>query len=142
MTWKEDTEEEAERMRELVRAHHVRFSSQPLRSADMIPIGFVIDIFASPSEAPHLVVPGCELCPPVRSALRALVHHALPNGPRTFFEVHFPISVAYHDSEGQLSASIEVLHQSGANAPLDDCENACRDEIVRRLRALGAREQT
>ena len=94
MSSKGDVEDDDEAMRDLVRAHQVRYSSQLLRSAEMTPIGFVIELFASPAVATHPLAPGCELCPPVRSTLRALVHHVLPNGPQTFLEVHFPIAVA------------------------------------------------
>lgn len=128
-------------MRTIVRAYDLRYSSSLLRSGDMDPIGFAVELLAEPPRASHLPTPDCELCPPARAALRDLVHYLLPNGPHAFFELHFPISIVYSNHGGaRLSALIEILHPSGVNRPIDDCERACRDEIVDRLRSLGARE--
>jgi hypothetical protein len=43
-------------------------------------------------------------------------------------------------NEPRMSASISIQHLGTVDAPPDGCQQACRDEIILRLRAIGAME--
>ena len=137
------------RLRELVRAHRVCFETDQDYSAytgEIQPVGFIVEVYATYDAPPHEPSPGCELCAPVADALTEIVEYALPHTahPSTRFAVNVRHAISYdvrRHSRPDRSVTIEILHTTGANDPVDDCERECRDEIVGRLKALGVCER-
>jgi hypothetical protein len=145
-----DRQAEDERLRELVRSHRVCFECSQDYSAytgELQAVGFLVEVYATYDAPTHHPSPGCDLCAPVEEALRDIVEHVLPKARArsTTFSVELPHTISYDSrrhARPDRSASIEILHRSGVNDPVDECERRCRDEIVARLEALGACEKS
>ncbi len=139
-----------EELRELVQAHRVCFECSTDLSAytgEVKPVGFVVLVFATDEDPADEPSPGCELCVPVEAALDKVVKYVLPDEKdrSTLFDVSFSHAISYdkkRHARPDRTAMIEILHRNGANEPIDACERRCRDEIVGRLKGLGACERT
>ena len=134
---------------ELVRRYqmgwHVRSEQAVVRGA-LVPIGFVVELTATHDVPAHSPSPGCDECVPVRRALARVARAVLPRGEHTsWYDVSVAEGQLQYDpgrrSRPLLTATISVLHTGDVNAPPDDCERACLEEIRGNLVALGARER-
>lgn len=138
------------RLRDLVHAHRVCFEVTTDLSAftgELKPVGFAVSVFATDEDPTHEPSPGCELCVPVEATLHKIIDYVLPSATdrTTHFDVGFSHAISYdhkRHARPDRTAMIEILHRNGVNEPIDDCERRCRDEIVRRLKSLGACERS
>jgi hypothetical protein len=134
-------------LRELVRAHDMHWhlsTEKAVVDGQLRPIGLTITLSATHDHGMHAPSPGCVGCAEVVSALEHVVDAVLPDhGESTTFDVSIPKRQLEfpRGRRPEITATITVLHQgAGMNAPLDDSEQRCADEMVANLTSLGAHE--
>jgi hypothetical protein len=134
-------------LRSLVEQYGIRWKASTERAVvrnALQPIGFNIELSAVHGPTAHPPCPGCPACKPVVDALRTVARFVLPTQPRdSFYEVHTSQAHEFtkdRAGEPEMTAVLTILHQGDPNRPPDACEGLCRDEIIAKLKALGARE--
>lgn len=133
---------------DLVRRYQVYYDVSPDRAVvdgELRAVGFTVELAATHDHPKHEPFAGCDECAPVVAALREILAAVVPSGPRaSYFVVHESrVSHRYSSARGnrpEMTASVEIVHRDGANLPIDECEESCRDGIVARLKAIGASE--
>lgn len=139
--------DDLEALRQLVRQYRIHWTSSPEYAVDrdaLHPIGFNVELSATHGQVAHPPSPGCPECLPVMRALDTISEFVLPKGERaSFYEVR--INGAHEFPRGargepEMTSLVTILHRGDPNLPPDECEKRCRDEILSKLRLLGARE--
>ena len=108
-------------------------------------VGFTIELAATHDHPKDPPFAGCDECVPVARALHDILIGVIPTDFRpSQFEAHdSPLTLHFpsaHAKRPELTASVQILHRDGAHRAIDDCETSCRDQIVARLKAIGASE--
>jgi hypothetical protein len=139
-----------EDLRRLVDEYGIRWSASPERAVldgAVQPIGFNVELSATHGHAvdpAHPATPGCPQCGPVLEALHAVAEYALPKEQRdSFYEVHLSRAHVFSGGDGdppRMTARLTILHSGDPSRPPDACEARCREEIIAKLKLLGARE--
>jgi hypothetical protein len=133
-----------------VQNHRICWESRPeyaVVEEDTREVGFVIELAATHEQPHRAPVAGCPECELPLRALEAVVAFVLPKGQRdSIYDVDVRYgAINYAPRRGnrpEVSATIRILHADGADRPVDRCEERCRQEIIRKLREIGAREGT
>jgi hypothetical protein len=134
-------------LRSLVERYGIRWKASTERAVvddTLQPIGFNIELSAVHGPTAQPPCPGCPVCKPVIDALAAVARFVLPTEPRdSFYEVHTSLAHEFSKDragEPEMTAVLTILHQGDPNRPPNACERFCRDEIIAKLKLLGARE--
>lgn len=139
---------EIERLRRLVRRHEVCWETRPENAVvggHILAVGFVVEVSATHHQPHRTPVAGCAECSEPLLALQQILAFALPQGEHaSVYEGRvrwgtLQFSPRRHNRP-EVVGSLAILHGSGPNRPIDACERSCRDEIVARLKGLGACE--
>jgi hypothetical protein len=135
-------------VRELVQKYRVCYEVAhelgPM-SGSVRPIGFAIELAGTHDHSPAVSIARCPECAHAAAALQAIAYAALPGeSADVSFRVQEP-RIAHHftpkhDNRPDLTATITVLHEGGAQHPVDEPEVRGRDAIVAQLTALGVPE--
>lgn len=91
-------------------------------------------------------VPGCEKCKHLYKDLRRIAQWIIPKAER---ESRYEISIyepyiGYTPSRGnrpEVDLTIQILHREHYDAPVDECEVLCLNEMKAKLAELGAQEK-
>jgi hypothetical protein len=151
-------------LRRIVHRHRVTWETRPeigVISGSATPVGHIVELMATPDHPAHSrsserasdrpsqrasqPMGACPECAGVTDALERLARAVLPDDARSSYEIHsdrgrVQIDPA-HDSRPELSTTITILHGDGANRQPEAPENGRRDEVLKRLRALGVPEK-
>jgi hypothetical protein len=141
-------EADVERLRALVHRHEVCWETRPENAVvggRIQPVGFLVEVSATHHEPHRTPVAGCAECSEPLLALQQILAFALPQGEHaSIYEARVRWgTLQFSPRRGnrpEVVGSLAILHGSGANRPIDPCETSCRDEIVARLKQLGACE--
>ena len=133
-------------LRMLVERHEVSFGTRPIRrvaeDGDLEAVGFQIELLGVHHEPAHPPKPGCDECVLVYRDMRSIAEAVLPPMRESSLEVvSFEPKLVTNHRYGKrpvVELTIEILHRSGYEKPIDACEEQCRDDICLALRALGA----
>lgn len=132
---------------DLARKHRLRWEVWPERRVFdglIKQIGFEVDLLGEHDHPRHPVYAGCDECAAVARALALIADYVLPKGPRASrYEVERHLGALRFPKNawesGNVTLTIRILHRKGFEAPPDDCEIECLEEMEAKLRALGAR---
>lgn len=141
-------EAEVERLRALVRRHEVCWETRQENAnvgGRIQPVGFVVEVSATHHQPHRTPVAACAECSAPLLALQQILAFALPHGEHaSVYEKRVRWGTLQfsprRSNRPEVVGSIAILHGSGANQPIDDCERSCRDEVVARLKEIGACE--
>ena len=138
-------------LRELVRRYRVIWDTRPEMAQtpgdnSVTPVGYVVELGATPDHPEHPLLPDCAECRSVTQALERLAQVVSSNGAQSApVEVHVGRDRVQidpsHESRPELAATITIVPAGPANRPLDADRKERLAEIVRRLRELGVQEQ-
>jgi hypothetical protein len=108
------------------------------RGRSIGPVGYLVELTAVPDDTEHETGP----CLECEEALAKLVDAVAPSEVRHVERGGKQIGSA-HDGRPEVTATVTVLHRDGggANRPPDSEEHARLEDIVGRLRDLGAQER-
>lgn len=133
-------------VRSLVRQHDMRFVTgreQAVVGGHLRTIGLQLEVSGVYNHVDHPVLPGSEECQPLIAALERVVAEVIPKEHRrSRYEVNVPHAGLGYTSGGQpeITATVGILHGDKINDPVDACEVRCLNEMVSKLRRLGAKE--
>jgi len=140
----------SEALRKIVLRHCVCYEVWPEWSANggrATRIGFAISlcgVHEKGSGKPD--VPGCPHCWRTYTELRAVAEWITPEQERKcrfeFAAFDRAWHVAPHARHGrnEIVATIRIFHRHDINAPIDDCQQQCLNEMRQKLAGLGVRE--
>ena len=108
-------------------------------------IGYVLEISGTHEPGVEHPTPGCEHCVRVYNALQTIAEHIIPQERRPSRHDIGIFDAAIHYSRKRrerpdISLTIRILHRTGFEQPVDECENKCLNEMKAHLRELGAFE--
>jgi len=137
-----------EHLRKQVRTHKLCYElslEQAVDEGKVKAVGFEIDLYATHDHPAYPPMPGCSECVPVLAALQEVLDFVLPERTeRTSSTVHtaggFSSSAARHHRL-DIKATVLIDHLGDVLAPIDPCEQSCRDKMLARLQQLGACEK-
>lgn len=106
-------------------------------------IGFELDLFGTHEPGVGHVAPGCEQCRRVQSALRRIAERIVPHEERpSRYEVSIEGQSLTYSSRRRnrpdVSLTIRIVHRSGFEEPINECEVRCLTEMQHALSELGA----
>ena len=134
-------------LRELVRAHAMHWHltvEKAVVAGELRPIGLALSLSAVHHRPAQTPLPGCSECAPVVNALERVIDAVLPNDHRrSTYDVDIPTAELEYPRgrRPEITATITILHGSDdINAPIDSCETRCANDIIAKLKALGAHE--
>lgn len=135
-------------LRTLVQDYEVCWETRPQYAVvgeGLRTIGFSVELSAAHHQPHHEPVAGCPECLPPLRALEEIVDFILPTEPRdSIYDVHVKWGAMQYSrrraNRPEVGATIDVLHATGADRPIDACEERCLADIVSRLKAIGAQE--
>jgi len=108
-------------------------------------IGFRLELTGTHEEAVEHPQPGCEHCRRVWRALKATADWVVPKERRDsdYDIVPYDQSIRYdamRKFRPDVSLQIWIRHRSGFDREVDACEVRCLNEMIGRLREIGARK--
>ena len=134
-------------LRELVCAHEMHWHltvEKATVEGELRPIGLALALSAVHDRPAQTPLPGCSECGPVVNALERVIDAVLPKDHRrSTYDVDIPTAeIEYpRGRRPEITATITILHRGDdINAPIDSCETRCANDIIAKLKALGARE--
>lgn len=109
-------------------------------------VGFELELTGTPEPGTDHIGPGCPACHQVYAALHAVADRILPKEQRpSRYEVGpYEQALRYSTIRGfrpDVTLSVKVLHRTGFDQLVDQCEVRCLEEMKQRLRELGACER-
>ena len=136
---------DVDELRRLVARHRVSFATRPIRrvadGGELAAVGFEIELLGVHDAPSHPPEPGCEECVLVYEHMRSIAEAVLPQERESSLEVraYEPRFVfdRVHRGLPAVVLTIEILHRTAYDRPVDVCEERCKDDICRALRALG-----
>ena len=141
-----NAEETERRIRELVRKYRVSWQVWPeslvSENHKIVKVGYQLNLLGYHALGSH-PTPGCELCKEVYSALHEIAAWILPHEKResTYDMLTFDLSLHFDSSKrdpGHVELSIVIRHRENLEAPQDECELHCLNEMQERLSDMGA----
>jgi hypothetical protein len=144
-------EAELAALKTLVHEHRVTFESAPAvepNGADLVTVGYDVLLAGAHPAHDRDALPGCSRCRAIWSDLLRLAEAVRPrDDERSSSTLPRSFDAALHTRPGVGSAERDevlltlcVRHRRDPFAAIDACEEVCKREIVRDLRALGAQE--
>jgi hypothetical protein len=106
-------------------------------------VGFSLELSGTHPEGVVHAEPGCAHCRDVYHGLKKIASWITPKEVRPSFYVIEPFDSAIryeppHENRPDVVLKIKILHRAGF-APVDACEVQCLNEMVERLKEIGAR---
>lgn len=142
-----DELDDLDALRQLVRQYRMHWASAPeyAVAGDVLqPIGYNIELSAAHARHAHAPSPGCPECVPVLEALQRVSEFMLPKEERNaYYEVNLRPAHEFSKNGGgqpEMTSRVTILHRGDPNRPPDPCETRCRDEILAKLKVIGAPE--
>lgn len=106
-------------------------------------IGFSLELYGT--HEPHVEhpTPGCPDCFPVFTALQTIAEYILPKEERpSIYRIEIYDGAIHYTpkrrNRPEVELPIKILHRSGFELPVDQCEVRCLTEMKQRLSELGA----
>jgi len=142
-------EADLSRLKELVKRFRVCWEVWPeyvLAEHQKRQIGFVLELCGTHEPGSEHPTPGCEHCQRVFSGLQQIATHITPREERpSVYEVQaYDHALRYapkRRNRADVILTLKILHRSGFERPVDECETRCLTEMKQRLRELGALEE-
>ena len=141
-------QETVEELKGLVRSHQVCWEVFP----EQIPvvedrprsIGFNLVMYGTHEPEDH-PVPGCEKCQGIYRDLRKIAQWILPKDERpSRYEIEiFDSAIRYAPARGNrpdVQLTIQIMHRSEFDRPIDECEVLCLNEMKTKLRKSGSQQ--
>lgn len=135
-------------LRQLAEKYKIRWSVYPEWGPDakwqQQKVGFVIELVGTHFQPQHPPTPGCNECKEVYEALHRIADEITPKGERPSrseierFDGRLSIS-SRRGLHEEVTLTIRLVHGADYRQPVDECENACLQEMERNLARLGAR---
>lgn len=144
----ESNEDKELEMKELVERYRVCWEVWPEYTSvrgERRQIGFALELSGTHEPGVEPPLPGCEHCIRVYNALQTIASHIIPQERRPSRHDIGIYDPAIHYSPQRrwrpdVSLTVRILHRSGFEQPVDECENKCLNEMKTHLRKLGAAE--
>jgi len=139
-----------DRLKALVGDHRVCWEVWPERmalgGATPLQIGFDLVLNGAHAHDTDRPAPGCEKCRVIFEHLREIAEWVVPKVHRpSRYEVQiFDHAVHYTPERGNrpdVALTIKILHRSGIDRPVDECEVLCLNEMKARLSQIGAQHR-
>lgn len=108
-------------------------------------IGFALELCGTHEPGVEHPSPGCEHCLRVYAGLQQIATHIMPREERPSVYDFQAYDYALHyapkrRNRADVILTLKILHRSGYERPVDECEVRCLTEMKQRLRELGASE--
>jgi hypothetical protein len=142
--------ETLERLKSLVRKHRVCWEVWPERmalgGATPSQIGFDLVLNGAHTHDTDRPAPGCDKCKLIFEHLREIAEWIVPKVQRpSRYDVQiFDHAVHYAQERGNrpdVALTIKILHRSGIDRRVDECEVLCLNEMKARLSQIGAQHR-
>jgi len=143
------SQETVEELPELVQEHRVCWevlpSQIPVKGDAPLKIGFNLMLYGTHAQGEH-PIPGCEKCRMIYRDLRKIARWITPKVERkSRYEISpYDSAIGYSPERGNrpdVRLTIEILHRSEFDRPIDECEVLCLNEMKDKLSELGAQER-
>jgi len=143
-----DAENTQRRLRELVERFEVCWEALAdcyYVKKQIRQIGFQLELTGTHEEGVERPSPGCERCRRVWRALKMIADWVIPKEIRdSDYDVYpFEQTIQYNRKRKfrpEVSLSIWIRHRSGFDREVDACEERCLNEMMQKLREIGARK--
>jgi hypothetical protein len=143
----EDSQENIERLRELVDRHRVCYEVWPeyLVLNERTKVGFLLELNGVHGEGVDHIVPGCKHCHDTFDDLRQIAEWITPKADRASYYDIQPFDNALREAprrrfRQEVVLGIKILHRQGFDQPVDECEEMCLKEMRQKLAELGIHE--
>jgi len=145
-----DAPKTLERLKTLVREHRVCWEVWPeqlaVRDRESLHVGFDLVLNGAHAHDDDRPSPGCERCQLIFKHLREIAEWIVPKAQRpSRCDVQiFDHAVHYAPERGNqpdVALTIKILHRSGIDRPVDECEVLCLNEMKARLSQIGAQHR-
>ena len=142
-------EETIESLKALVQHHKICwevFPEQiPVIEDKPLSVGFNLILHGAHSREDH-PVPGCEKCKRLYKDLRKIAKWIIPKVERkSRYEISlYDSAIGYSPTRGnrpEVDLTIQIVHRSEFDKPVDECEVQCLNEMKARLSELGVQEK-
>jgi hypothetical protein len=137
-----------EELQALVQKHQICWEvlpeRVPVKGDNPLKIGFNLILLGTHASEDH-PVPGCEKCQGIFKDLRQIAQWILPKDERlSRYEIEiFDSAIRYSPARGNrpdVQLTIQIMHRSEFDKPVDECEVFCLNEMKAKLRELGSRQ--
>jgi len=133
-------------LRELVQRYRVCWEVWPeyvFVGREKRQIGFALELSGTHDRGVLHPTPGCQHCRGVFAALQTIAVYIMPKEERpSRYEIETYEPAIHYSAARQhrpdVDLTIRILHRSGFERPMDECEVRCLEEMKQRLRELGA----
>jgi hypothetical protein len=139
-----------ERLQDIVERRQVCYEVAPewsISDGRKTQIGFEMELCGISSNEKCLhPVPGCPNCWRAYDEIREIAEWILPIEERPSryeiqsFDRALHVAPSKRQRRNEVIVRIVIMHRSGFNRPLDDCENKCLQEMREKLKQLGIHE--
>ena len=145
-----DTDKTFERLRAFARLHRVCWEVLPEQfvrePGQLLQVGFSLMLYGAHDRDTDHPLPGCEQCKIIYRHLREIAEWIVPKAERlSRYEIEiYDDTVRYDPVRGNrpdVTVTIKILHRSGFDAPVDQCEVFCLHEMEEKLVQIGAQHQ-
>lgn len=142
--------ETLERLKAFVRKHRVCWEVWPERLSvegrGLLQVGFNLVLNGAHANDADRPSPGCEKCMRIFAHLREIAEWIIPKVERpSRYDVQiFDHSVHYATercNRADVTLTIKILHRSGVERPVDECEVFCLNEMKGKLAEIGAQHR-
>jgi hypothetical protein len=142
--------ETVERLKVLAREHRVCWEVWPerlaVRDRESLHVGFDLVLNGAHAHDDDRPSPGCERCKLIFKHLREIAEWIVPKAERpSRYDIQiFDHAVHYAPERGNrpdVALTIKILHRSGIDRPVDECEVLCLNEMKARLSQIGAQHR-
>ena len=145
-----DAPKTLERLKALAREHRVCWEVWPeqlaVRDRESLHVGFDLVLNGAHAHDKDRPSPGCEKCQVIFERLREVAEWIVPKAERpSRYDIQiFDHAVHYAPERGNrpdVALTIKILHRSGIDRPVDECEVLCLNEMKARLSQIGAQHR-
>ena len=117
----------------------------PRSRAELRKIGFSLELYGTPAPGVENVSPGSDHCRRVQWALKEIADWILPREDGgCVYEVQMEpqslVSSRVRADRPDVRVTIQILHRSNWDMPIDECEECCLRDMERALHEVGACE--
>lgn len=142
--------ENLERLRALVREHRVSWEVWPERlvakDRGLLQVGFDLVLNGAHAHDDDRPSPGCERCKLIFEHLREIAGWIVPKAERpTRYDIQiFDHAIHFapeRHNRADVALTIKILHRSPIDAPLDECEVLCLNDMKAKLIQLGVQHR-
>ncbi len=140
---------ETDTLREFVKQYQVCWEVWPeylMVGSKERQVGFELELSGTHDSRTGHIAPGCLACQRIYHALHAVADWILPKEERpSMYEIApYESALRYSKVRGNrpdVTLSMKIVHRSGFDQPVDECEMRCLREMKEHLSELGACER-